>query len=905
MKPPRVWGSLVRCVCPPEDRVYVMADLRDGLESRARAQGAGAARRWYRGQVLRSLFPLLGRRLARAPEVLRGLAGVGIFADLRYALRRLLAAPLQALVTVISLAVGIGLATSVFAVAHAFLLQSPGGIDDADGLVAVYTSGAEGDLYQPTSFPDFQDVEDGVDAFGGLAAVRPGVVSWGEGENSERILVEMVTGDYFDVLGTGFPLGRGFLAEETVVGRAREVTVLSYDLWQERFGADPGVLGRTVRFSGRAFVVVGVAPRGLVGRMLRMRVGAWVPLGLPGGLYHATPGELVDRADREYLVFGRLRDGVDISGAQGRLEIAARRLHEEHGGVWEDDGGRPRSFTVLPEREARVPPSMRAAMMGTAILLLCGALAVLLLACANVAGLFLARGHRRWREVAVRLSLGGSRGQVVRLLLVEAAVLAVAGGSLGLFLSTRAVALLGAFPLPLDIPLGFQVGIGWPVAVFATTVSAFACLAFGLLPAIQTTRPDVARALKGEARLPGMRRHGGLGPILVAFQVGVTVMLLVSAGLFLRGAAASASLQQVLETQGIALASFNVREEGVTEADVRTRIGEIADRLRARPEIEAVAVASVPDLSSFRGGATARVAIEGYQPEDGEGVTVPFNSVSPGYFRMVGLEPSLGRLLGPEDGPGGAPAAVVSEAFARRYLSGASPLGRRLTILEKRTFSTPYVSPPRTFEIVGVAPDVPVGGGDDGPYFWTAYGQNPTPLAVFHVRGRERAAALVPVLREEVTLSAGEVQLVSARPYDDLVSFLLLPARMSSRALIWAGGFALVLALMGVYGLVAFTMERRTREIALRQAVGGGRARVMRQVASAVLRLAAMGAVGGAAAAVAVGYLARGLLGGVGPADPWALLGGLGVLAVGVLAAVLVPARRALGAAPMEVLRRE
>ncbi|MEJ2203338.1 MAG: ADOP family duplicated permease [Gemmatimonadota bacterium] len=897
---PRALTRLLEWVCPAEDRSFVLSDLRQEFEERCEAEGLRAARRWYRDQVARSILPCLGRRIrALRPGALGGLG-----ADVRYASRRLAATPMQALVTVISLGIGIGVTTAIFTVGNAFLFQTPGGLEDTEGLVALYTSDGRGDLYQRTSFPDYRDIVGDADLFAGLTAVRPGVARWTEGEVSERLIVEIVTGNYFDILGVRLPLGRGFLPEETVPGRAEQVVVLAHRFWEERLAADPGVLGRAVRLNGRDFTVVGVAPKGLIGRFLRLKVDAWVPVGLPGGFYHSTPQQLVDRSDREYLVYGRLRPGVTLERAQAQVAVVADRLLARHADSWQDDRGEARRLTVLTERDSRIPPSGRVALKGAFGLLLAGGGAVLLIACINVAGLFLARAARRRREVAVRLSLGASRSRVVRLLLVEALLVALVGGGLGVWLASLSAGVLGSIPIPLDVPLAFAVGLDGPVLAFALAVSLLSCLAFGLVPALQATKPDLTPTLRDGGL--GRRRRIGLRGTLVVVQVAVSVILLVGAGLALRTAAAAGRFPRALDPSGIALVSRTIRDDGIGEAEIRRRVLDLAERVAADPVVEAVSIASVPELSPWVGGARGRLEVEGYLPSPEEDMVVSYNAVTPGYFEMVGMQPARGRLIDTRDQEGSPAVALVNETFARRYWPGDTGLGRRFRVVEKRTFDTPYSAPPRTFEVVGVLPDVRVTPDQaPEPFYWTSYLQDVSRLAVVHARGRFDAASVVPVLRREVVAVGDDVQLVPPRTYEDLMAFMLLPQRLASRAFGYAGMFALLLAVMGIYGIVSFAVSQRTREMAIRQAIGAGRGHVVRSILLDGMRLAGFGMAIGLAMALGGAYLARSGLMGISPVDPAAVLGGVGILLGAAFVATWVPARRVTRADPMRILRDE
>ncbi len=922
---PRRYRIPIGLLCPPEDRSFVLADLDDEYAIRHAERGRKDALRWCRAQFARSTPPLLGRRLGRLGVAIpgsrprglpgsaraRGQGGANIpdtVRDVGYAFRTLRRAPLVGLVTVLSLALGIGASTAVFTIANAFLFQESSGLVGAEDLVAIYTSGEDGEAWEETSFQDYLSVAEEVDAFRGVTAYRAGVLTLGEGEGSERVLVEIVTGNYFDVLGIRPPLGRAFLPEETQLGGARRVIVLSHDEWMTRFGGSRSVLGRTLTLDGEEFTVVGVAPEGLLSRIFRLKVAGWVPVGIPGGTYHSTPQELEDRQDRDYNLMARLAPEANREQAEAQLAVLAARLLRDYPEAWQDDRGNGRSFAVLSEKESRAPPDMRAALAGAAAFLLAVALMILLIACSNVASLFLARAHHRRREMAVRLSLGASRWRVVRMLLAESLLLALAGGAVGIVLARTATASMESLPLPLDLSIRLDVGMDYRVLLFALTLSVGAAALFGLAPALKASHPDLVPALKTERGVGG-RRPGRFGfrSLLVMFQVAGSVILLVTAGLFLRSLRATATLDLGLDPGGVAVMSKQLDPEAIGPEEGRQYFLDLADRLRAVPGVESAELAGNADASLWGIMSRAVIEVPGWEAAEGGLEVVLFNPVTPGYMEMLRMTPVRGRTLDERDRLGAPPVAVVNETFARRYWEGEDPLGKRFTVTGTRFVDTPTDSSPRTLEVVGIMKDFPLSeeGATPPPVFWTSFLQDYLPMMVIHLKGRTSAEAMVRILRQEVEVAQGEIGLIAPSKYEDLVEARFMGYRIGSQVLFSAGIFSLLLAVMGIYGIVSFTVSQRLREMAIRQAIGARRNQVISAVIRDGMTLTAFGMVGGMAVVIPLSFLLRSAFYGVSPLDPLAVAGGVGLLLLAALAATAVPARRIALADPMHVLREE
>lgn len=925
---PRLGRWLLALVCEARDRPYVLSDLDEEFERLRATAGEATARRWYRLQVRTSLLPLAARRLGplgagiagrrrtaihsdrrRVQPRLRGAPGGRLVSDsvrdLGLAIRTLRRSPLVVLTTVISLAIGIGASTSVFTLANAFLFRGSTGLTDTERLLAVYTSDERGNLYRETSFPDYETLVEEADAFEGVTAYRAGFVTLTEVERSERMLVEIVSGNYFEVLGIRVAPGRPFLEEETRLGSAEPVIVIGHELWMERFGGDPGAVGRTLRLDGRDFTIIGVAPEKLLGRTFRLKVDGWVPVGIPGGTYHATPQEIADRRDRDYGVMARLRVGVTRAQAEGQLAVLADRLREEYPEAWVDDRGDPRRFSLLREAESQLPPDGRAALASAFAAFLGGTLLILLLACSNVASLFLARAHGRRREMAVRLSLGAGRGRLMRLLLSESLVLGLAGGAVGVLLAWSASGFMDSLPLPTDVPIAFDLGLDWRVVGFALGVSLLAAMVFGMAPALQGSRSDVVPSLKSEAGTEGGKPgRMGLRSFLVTAQIAGSLTLLVAAGLFLRSLQATASVDLGLNPVGIALVSKDLDPEIGPEEGTRYFL-DLADRLAASPEIEDVQFGRVAEASVWGSSAYAKIQPEGWESEGGESPVVAFNSVTPGYLEMLEIAILRGRGFTAADVPGAPHVAVVNESFVRRYFAEGPVLGARFTVLEERDFDTPTGAPSRVLEVVGVVRDLePMEpGAAPAPFFWTAFRQDYSPRAVIHAKGRGGAEPLVPILRREVASEAGEVALIAPTTYAELVRLRTLLPRVASRLLGIAGLFALALAVVGIYGLVSFTVSQRSREMAIRQAMGARSDQVVGAVVRRGLLLAAVGIGVGLVVVVPGALLLRSTLHGITPLDPLALGGGVGVLLLAALVASWLPARRVSRVRPMQVLR--
>lgn len=903
---PAVARRLVGAMLPVEWREPILRDLAELYERKAARRGPVIARIWYWLQVpsfaVRFGLTRIGSRGASHAREGPGRPRVARDAwyDVQHAVRTLVKSPLVAIVSVISLSVGIAASATVFTLASAFLGRDPGPIGEPDRVVAIYTAETEGRLYDETSFQDYLDVASLTDVFGSVGAVRMGVLEWSGGGARDRALVEIVTGNWFDVLGVRPVLGRPFSPAETVVGNAAAVLVLSHAAWVDRFGSDPGIIGRSAELDGRTYTVVGVGPPGLAGRFLGMRVDGWVPVGIPGGTYHATDRELSDRRDRDYTLFARLLPGASIAEAESRLDGLATGLREQYADTWGDQSGLAAGFTVLPVSESRIPPDGRAAMTGLAAFAMVLALMVLLVACANVGGVLSVRAHRRTREVAIRASLGASRWRLVRLLLTDGVLLSATGGALGLLLAGRAVEGIGSLPLPFDAPIRLDTSIDARVLLFTLAVAVGSAMVAGLAPALRGSRPDLQPALRGEDGSGGRRRFG-FQRLLAVVQITVATALVAASGLALRSVQAASGLDPGIDARGVALAWKEPPRENMPPEAARRHFLDLADRLEAMPEVGQVALARTADAYFLLEDMSAvRIAAGEDRSE-----WVAYNAVTPGYMEMLGMRLLSGRPIGAGDRAGAPPVAVVNQAFVDRYWPGSGGLGQRVRVLGWRDFDTALDRPAETLDVVGIVADARVPGETTSPRIWLSFLQDEPVHAVIHARSRTTASALVPVLYRELELTAAETILLAPSSYDSLIGRRFAGNRILSRVFGAAGLFALVLAVLGVYGVVSFAVNRRLREMAIRQAIGASSAHTTRKLIAEGMRLAAAGVIIGLAVAGALAGLARSELNGVSPADPFAIGGAVVLLLLGAFAAAATPARRLLRVHPMDILREE
>jgi len=839
-----------------------------------------------------------------------------LFGDVRYAARKLVAAPVVVVTTVLSLGLGIGVATTVFTVANAMLLRSSLGPDaDVERLAAVYTSQDFGASNGASSFPDYlsmrnHTLELGEDSvFEALMAYRMGLVNLEREGGDERLIVEIVTGNYFDVLGIPVPLGRGFQAAETAYGAAQPVAVISHGLWRDRFESDPTVLGETLQIDGVPFTVIGVAPDGLTGRLLSIEVDAWLPLGIPGGTYHATPTELADRDDREYGVMARLAEGATIEQAGAQMALLADALHNEHGSVWIDDVGQPRRLTVLSEREARVPPDARGGLYGFAIFMLLITGMILFIACSNVAGMLLAQASQRGREMAIRLALGASRRRIVSMLMIESLILGCASGALGVALAYRAARWLEAMPFPMGLSLRFDFSLDHRVMMFAVLVSIATSVLFGLAPALEASKPSLVASLKTVTGASGPRRgRFALRNLLVIGQVAVSLVFLVSAGLMLRTMQITTDMDIGINPAGIASMTKFLPEDDYPGDAAADYFAQLEERLAALPEVEEVHTTLTAELSIIASVFQLQVEVDGHELPPGERSMIGYNSVTPGYMEMLGINMLRGRTVGAADRPGTPRVAVVNAAFADRFWPEGDPVGQEFRIVARRGAQNRDETAVESVRVVGVASNGSYAGIDaaDTPFVWMPVAHDRTPYRFIHVRTHDGlAATAAAVLREEVPVERREVSLIQPTPYEELIGFQYWIMAAISRGLGYCGAFALLLAAIGIYGIVSYTVTQRLHEMAVRRALGA----VPRQVMSLVLRdgmsLAGWGLAAGLVLAVPISMLLASEFADLSALDPLAVGGSVAVLLAAALVAIVLPARRAMRIDPMSALRQE
>ncbi len=823
---------------------------------------------------------------------------IGFLQDLRYGVRLLWRSPGLTVTAVLSLALGLGANAMLFTLVNQLLLN-PLAVPESSRLVSFFTTDARNtDRFQnfmPTSYPNYLDHRDRNPALAGLAGVTFAPISLSSGGEPEQISGQLVTGNYFDVLGVTPAAGRffSFTPDEDRKLDAHPVAVLSHGLWTRRFGADPGIVGTGIQLNRRAYIVVGIAPPNFRGVTALGGPDVWVPLLMRRHLLTGFVGEnFEDRRALMMGLFGRLGPGATVAEADAAAKAIAKDLERDY--PLDNDS---RSVVLLPINEATFfSPEFRDTLVTGGAVLMAVVGLVLLIACANVANLLLARAAGRTREIAVRISLGASPGRLVRQLLTESTLLALLAGAVGLVVAANTRGLLWALRPPFVQADALTIGLDANVVFFTVGLSLVTGVVFGLFPALQLSRPNLAVALKDRAHQPGRaNRLGSVRNVLVMVQVALSLVALVAAGLFLRSVQNAQRIDPGFETRRLLMLSFDTGAEGYSPARAADLHRQALDRLAEQPMVERAAFANA---QPFGGGLSRTVFPEGTDAADRRnGRLTPLNQVSPGYFETMGIPLRRGRAFTDADRDGAPMVAVINETMARQMWPDQEPIGRRF-----RCFGEDWV-----IEVVGIAADAKYATLGEPPqrFFYFPLLQHPAPLVTLHVRTKDDPDAATGAVRSTVQALDPAMPLINVVTMPALLDQALWAPRMAASLLGGFGLLALLLACMGVHGVISYSVAQRTREISIRMALGARPADVLRMVLGHTALIVGIGAAAGMAAAFAAAQGLGSLLFDVTSGDP-VTYAATGALLFGVaLAASYLPARRASRIDPMAAPRGE
>ena len=820
-----------------------------------------------------------------------------LWQDIRYGCRMLAANPGFTLVAVSSLAIGIGANCAAFSWADALLLRPLTVARPGEVVTVGSTMSIEGFSRLGASYREYVDIRDRSTSFSGLVAfsgVTSGLASTRDA--LPKLKLGMVVSDnFFAVMGVEPEQGRAFRPEENDVPGRDAVVILSHTLWAQQFGSDPSILGRLVQLSGIEFMVVGVAPERFTGMNQFVRSDFYVPLMMwPRLLSNPKERPLEDRNFRNLTIKGRLQSGVSMARAQADLSVIAKDLERAY-----PDSNRNRSFAVRTELQTRVAQSPPDAMLIAMLTTL--AAAVLFVACANVAGLLTSRASARAREMAMRLALGAGRPRLIRQLMTESLLIALCGGVLGLAVGYGAINLFRQIQLPTDLPIALGFQLDRRALVFSLLVSVLSAVLFGVAPAIQTSRADLTMVMKGGESVAGRRRRWGRS-LLVGGQVAVSVVLLALAAFMYRGFQEQLSSGPGYRTDHLLMMTFDPSLVHYNEDETRRFFVELAEHARSVPGVKSVALASSVPMATD-GINAANVVPEGYQlPVGKETLTLFSARVDEHYFSTIGIPIVRGRGFLEDDSTDAPRVAVVNQQFADHYWPNQDPIGKRFQLRERAASSW--------IAIVGVAKTT--------KYLWLA--EPPTEFVYLPYRQTFQSemvllaesaggdpSSLAAPLRGVVQSLDRTQPIYNVRTMDEFYQMRTITIFNVIIGTIGAMGImGLGLAIVGLYGLVAYATSRRTKEIGIRMAIGAGRAEVLRMVLRQGLTLAVAGLLVGLVAGVGADRLLTAAFpSGDNSFHPMALVLVTPIVVVATFIASYLPARRAARLDPMKALRHE
>jgi putative ABC transport system permease protein len=798
-----------------------------------------------------------------------------LWQDLRYAVRMLLKNPGFTLIAVITLALGVGATTAIFSVVNAVLLR-PLPFSDSERLVDLNETfkHGSGSGLGSVSVPTLEDWQRQSDVFQGIASYWFTNFNLQLGDNPQRVSGVNVSANYFNVLGVSPALGRAFLPGEDSAGNDR-VVILSDGLWRSSFNADPRIINRQVPLNGQNYTVVGVMPPDLAS--LYRSVQLWSPLVF-------TEKEHGDRGNHKYSVIGRLKPGITLTQAREQMDVIARRLEQQY---QKYQNGRGVSVTLVEERVANLRPALLMMMAAVGF--------VLLIACTNVANLLLARAAGRYREIAIRSALGAGSLRLVRQFLTEGLLLSILGGTLGVGLAWWGIGLLGTLAFPF-LPRSQDIRIDSRVLLFTLLVSVGTSVIFGLVPALQSARINVQDALKDRSNSSSL--GGWLRSLLVVAEIAAAFVLLIGAGLLIRSFVRLRQVDPGLKTENVMTAKLSLPREKYGDADSATRFDEqVLRRVAGLPGVDAAAIVS--HLPVEEAGFNGDVTIEGKTYPNNQGPIAELRVVSPDYFRATSIPLLRGRFFTDQDRGDSQPVVIINETMAKQIWPGEDPIG-------KRVFQDPKAT------VVGIIADVRTYGLANKPFaeiyapytlkgFWPDMRWNMRLV----VRSRLDEAGLAAALRREVQAVDAAQPVYDVRMMDAVIERTMLDRRLNMTLLAVFAALALTLALIGIYGVMSYTVAQQTREIGIRVALGAQSRAILKLVVGRGMFMTSLGLLIGVGASFALTRFIRTLLFGITATDPLTFVGVAVLLITVALLACYIPARRAAKVDPLVALRYE
>jgi predicted permease len=823
--------------------------------------------------------------------------------DLRYSLRGLRRSPMFTIVALLSLALGIGANTAVFSLMDQALLRSLP-VKHPEELVLFSAPGPRRGRIDTSyddkltfSYPMYRDFRDRNPVFSGALARFPISFSMSWHDQTERIRGDLVSGNYFEVLGLKAAIGRTLTQQDDLTPGAHPVVVLSYGFWKRRFGLDPGVLNQSITLNAHPMTIVGVAQAGFKSVGIGEAADVFVPMMMRAQM---SPGsdDLGNRRAMWLNIFARLKPGVSREQAEAAMNTLWKPLLEIEVKDMTSASQATRTnflnrhLSLLPGRKGISAPQDQLSGALGVLMAMVGVL--LLIACANVANLLIARATARQREISIRLAMGASRSRLIRQLLMESLLLALAGGLLGIVAAEWTGDALLRF-MPADPSMeGFSSGPDARVFLFALSLSIVTGIIFGIIPALQGTRSQLATTLKDQAT--GVL--GGFGNLrlrkgLVVTQVALSLTLLIGAGLFTRSLYNVKNIDAGFRTDHLIAFAIQPRLSGYTQERMRTLMERLQDDISSLPGVRA---ASVSQLAVLAGdNETSNITVVGYRSKEDEDLNVWQNYVGPNYFATMGIPVLAGRDFTKGDGAGAPQVAVVNEAFAKYFFGTESPMGRRFKVRDT------------VREIVGVVRNGKTGDlrEKQNRFFYAPAAQSTLGFMTFYVRTAQDPSSVIPMLRSAVRNEDPNLPVFNIKTMEKQIDESIFMDRLVAVLSATFGILATLLAAVGLYGVMAFMVVRRTREIGIRMALGANRRNVLRLVMKEVILLAGVGIGIAVVASLATGRLIQSQLLNVSERDPLVIVSATVVLGLVALFAGFLPAMRATRVDPLQALRYE